>query len=657
MTITRRDFLNGTALTIAAGLGPAALLRAADADAATAAYPPALTGLRGNHAGTFTLAHSLAREGAAYPTVLAQEAYDLVVVGGGLSGLAAAWFYRRKFGPKARILILDNHDDFGGHAKRNEFTVRGRKLVTYGGSADMPASAAGNAAVRTLLGGLGLDATRAPALAQTPFAALGMGRAVFFDADHFGQDRFVPGDPFAALIDARVGTSPGGGTARPALDTIRAHLDAAPLGAADRAALLRLAGADGGIASTATRTADAAGAASPGLASGAVDYLAGMAPADRAAYLARTRYATFLRERAGVGLGGLRFLRSRSNDAYALDADGISVAEAISIGLPAGAGMPAPALDQRLGKSPASRLWFPDGNASLARLLVRDLVPGVASSAGKPEDIGRAVFDASFDYGRLDREGNAVRIRLEATAIAVEPDTRITRVTYGWRGNLHRVEAQHVVLAGYNMMIPFIFPSLPAPQKEALRAEVKAPMIYTKVALDHWRAFAALKAWRIHAPAMAYTDLWLERPVAGSLSAAATPDDPAVLHMLYVPTVPDSGMSVRERFRAGRALLLGTPYDDLERGIRAQLDRMLGPAGFASRDVVRGITVNRWAHGYSYMSGTLSPDDAALQTALAQAGKGLGNVRIANSDSAGSPSLTAAVEQAWRAVDGLAAIG
>ncbi|NUO86347.1 MAG: NAD(P)/FAD-dependent oxidoreductase, partial [Cupriavidus sp.] len=182
MTITRRDFLNGAALTIAAGLAPAQLLHAQPrAGAPSAAYPPALTGLRGNHPGTYTLAHSLAREGAKYPTVLAREAFDLVVIGGGLSGLAAAWFYRRRFGANRRILILDNHDDFGGHAKRNEFTVRGKRLVTYGGSAEMPASAAGDAAVRELLLGLGLDAAQPPAaVAADPYAALGMGRAVFF---------------------------------------------------------------------------------------------------------------------------------------------------------------------------------------------------------------------------------------------------------------------------------------------------------------------------------------------------------------------------------------------------------------------------------------------------------------------------------------------
>ncbi|MGO4303991.1 NAD(P)-binding protein [Cupriavidus sp. RAF12] len=609
MTITRRDFLNGSALAIAAGMTPAGLLRAAQA--AAPVYPPALTGLRGNHAGTFTLAHSLAREGAKYPTVLARESYDLVVVGGGISGLAAAWFYRRKFGADRRILILDNHDDFGGHAKRNEFTVRGRTLVTYGGSAEMPPSATDNAAMREMLSGLGLTP---PIPAQTRpgdgYVRRGLGRAVFLDAEHFGRDQWLSGDPLADWIDA---SNTGAPTSS---DGLARFLDAAPLPAADRQALIRLAQAQ-------------------------VDYLSGMPPENRSAYLRTTRYATFLRDKAGVGLAGVRFLRSRSQDAYALDADGISVAQAIAIGLPAGANMPAPAVDPRLGKSPASRLWFPDGNASLARALVNSLVPGAAS--------GRAGegANARFDYGRLDVNGSRVRIRLNSTALAIEPDVRLTRVTYGWQGNLQRVETQHVVVAGYNMMVPFILPTLPDAVKATLRSCVKAPVVYTKVALDHWRAFDALKTWRIHAPTMAYSDLWLE--------AAGDPGDPVVLHMLYVPTVPDSGMSARERFRAGRAFLLGTPFDALEHEIRAQLDRMLAPGGFSSAATIRGITVNRWAHGYSYMPGSLSPDDATLQAALEQAGRGVGSIRIAGADTAGSPSVTGAVEQASRAVSSLTA--
>ncbi len=130
MSITRRDFLNGVALGVAAGLTPAAQLAAQPAR-----YPPALMGLRGQHDGSFEVAHAFAREGRRldFSGLSIEERYDLVVVGGGLSGLSAAWFYRRK-NPRARILILDNHDDFGGHAKRNEFTVGERRIIGYGGS-------------------------------------------------------------------------------------------------------------------------------------------------------------------------------------------------------------------------------------------------------------------------------------------------------------------------------------------------------------------------------------------------------------------------------------------------------------------------------------------------------------------------------------------
>src|SRR3979411_596291 len=155
--ISRRDFLNGMALTIAPGLTPAAQL-AAD----PARYPPALTGRGGQHPGSFEVAHEIARgprgridEGAI------EERYDLVVVGGGISGLAAAWFYRNSAGRNARILILDNHDDFGGHAKRNESQADGRLILGYGGSESMqsPKALYSNVA-KFLIKQLGVDAAR-----------------------------------------------------------------------------------------------------------------------------------------------------------------------------------------------------------------------------------------------------------------------------------------------------------------------------------------------------------------------------------------------------------------------------------------------------------------------------------------------------------------
>ncbi len=169
------------------------------------------------------------------------------------------------------------------------------------------------------------------------------------------------------------------------------------------------------------------------------------------------------------------------------------------------------------------------------------------------------------------------------------------------------------------------------------------------MALDDWRAFETLKAWRIHAPTMPYSDLWLEAPSG----ANADPSSPVVLHMLYVPTVPDSGMSARERFRAGRAFLLGTPFDALEREIRAQLDRMLAPAGFAShrnRYVDYAEPLGAWLQLYAGRAGARRRHAAGRAGA---GGRGVGNVRIAGADSAGSASVTGAVDTAWRAVESL----
>ena len=130
-TINRRDFLGGTALIIAAGLTPLAQMRAE----AGGYYPPSLTGLRGSHPGSFEVAHQVGREDKSFDVsgLAVEQNFDLVVVGGGISGLAAAWFYREAHGPASRILILENHDDFGGHAKRNEFRVGDRLLLGYGG--------------------------------------------------------------------------------------------------------------------------------------------------------------------------------------------------------------------------------------------------------------------------------------------------------------------------------------------------------------------------------------------------------------------------------------------------------------------------------------------------------------------------------------------
>src|SRR5499427_1025583 len=204
--IPRRDFLNGVALAIAgvaldgttgATNGERYELSGKGGVSNSENYPTLRSGLRGQYPaavqefdGIQNNKFSLIAMGEPEPS----EEYDLVIVGAGISGLSAAHFYRTALGTSQRILILDNHDDFGGHAKRNEFQHQGRSYVGFGGTWSIATPFPYSYTAKSLLKELGITTERYPEFVNRELEEQhGLGSAIFFDQEHFQEDRLVAG--------------------------------------------------------------------------------------------------------------------------------------------------------------------------------------------------------------------------------------------------------------------------------------------------------------------------------------------------------------------------------------------------------------------------------------------------------------------------------
>jgi spermidine dehydrogenase len=601
--ITRRDFLNGTQVAIgAAMLSPwTELLGGMPAPGSDSHYyPPALTGLRGAHAGSWEIMHARV-SGKSWPPGKPQEDYDLVVVGGGISGLSAAHFYRQEH-PGARVLILDNHDDFGGHAKRNEFSINGDTRIGYGGTESIDTPSAYSRVAKQLLVDLGIDTNKFyQAFDQELYSSLGLSKGIVFDKDTFGEQKLVVGYGKISWEEFASRT---------------------PLNEQARKDLVRI---------QTEKT----------------DYLPGLSPEEKREKLHKVSYETFLRDYARVDPQLIEMYRKWGTSFWCVGIDEIPATSVQSYD----GGMPG--LDHTLlregsrGDEPYI-FHFPDGNASLARLLVRSMIPDALPGSTMEDAV-----TSRLDYSQLDKDGQAVRIRLNSSAVNVlhSPDQKAVDVTYVRGQDAHTVRARHCVMACYNAAIPYLCPELGEAQKAGLAYNVKTPLCYVKVLVPNWRAFAELGMDFVYYTKDFYKQVELDYPVSlGKYRGSMTPDDPMVLHMCHVPFFPD--IKGPEQWRQGRRQLLSTPFSVFEHHVRDQLDQALSGAGFDSDRDIHGITVNRWPHGYAYSPDlTWEPEwQSEAQKPWVIGRQPFGRISIANSDAGAKADTNAAISQAYRAV-------
>jgi len=607
--IARRDFINGTLVAAGASMFPFKnSSQAVIAAIKPSYYPPALTGLRGSHPGSNEHAHNraLTKQTDWGSTTDLKEKYDLVVVGGGLSGLSAAYFYQQEHGRDKKVLILDNHDDFGGHAKRNEHTINGFTRISYGGSQSLVQPNHAHEIVRKLLEDIGVNLDRFKTAYDTDFFKRhNLGAVTYFNKKVFGEDKVVqhPYCNYPNYVEGLQGAK---------LSSEEAAQQA-PLSDSGKEQLLRV--LNGGLHKL-------------------------KVPKEELLNYTRTHlYFDYLKDTLGVNDPGvLRMARHSGLDWGSTGTELMSIAAARSCGALGFA--PVAVYDE---DNPYIH-HFPDGNAGVARALVKWLIPGVARGNSAEE-----LVLAKFNYAGLDKSSNTARIRLNSTVVKVEHideprNSSDVSINYINDNKSYQVHAKGVVMACYNMIIPHIVSGLPEEQSAALKLQDKSPLQYTTVGLRNWRAMKALGIGVAMSPGNMHQTVLMDFPVSmGGYEYTKTSDDPCVIQMISCP-YGKFGEPRREQFREARYRMLGLQFNDYEQEIRSHLSGMFPRGLFDFDRDVASISVNRWAHGYS----DGGPGDS---TRIGR--QPFGRITIANCDSAASSDAKTAMMMGHRAVNEL----
>ena len=592
-------------------------------------YPPALTGLRGSQPGSNTHAHSRAWEKKSDwgPTTNLKEEYDLIVVGGGISGLSAAYFFQKEHGKDTKVLILDNHDDFGGHARRNEHMINGDLRLTNGGSQTFVSPHARSELVLNLLKEIGIDLDQFKTAYDVNFYKRNkLGAITYFNKQMFGEDKVVkhPYGNYPWWVE---------GLPRPEISHEEAARQA-PLSEKGKEQLLRV--LNGGL------------------------HVLDVPREELEDYMYSHSYFDYLKTNLMVDDPGvLEMARTSCSDWEGGGADVFSIGVAIDCG--ALGFDPVSTWKDLMGEDAFQKEvrehgnvfaeedpyihHFPDGNATIARMLVKKMIPNVGIG-----DNAKEIVTSKFDYAELDKSSNIVRIRLNSTVVNVRhggdpKDSSEVFVNYINDKKSYQVKGKSVVMACYNMMIPYIVSGLPKEQAAALRLQNKSPLQYTTVGLRNWRAMKEMEIGLAMSPGNMHQAVLMDFPVSiGGYEYTKKPDDPCIVHMISCPYGETIGAPALEQYREARYKMLGLQFKDYEEEIRAHFNGMLPKELFDFDRDVESITVNRWAHGY-----TVGGPEGSVKKGR----QPFGRITIANCDSAPGADAKTAIDMASRAVNEL----
>lgn len=540
------------------------------------------------------------------------EMYDCVVVGGGISGIAAALFFQQQTGGKKKCLVLENHPIFGGEAKQNEFEVDGKRLVAHQGSAiyqlQKPVSF-----LAQFYDSIGLKAPKLTyqkwsgpqpemKLSQTPYDAAGLdvGQYGYWFGPKFGQKNGMW-----------------------VVDPVRRKLEGAPIPAAAKAEWVRfLTGAE--VSGKPFEHPKTEGDAI-------------------SRYLDSITMEQHYMERFGLSRETVRtYLSPVEGGGSGLGPDALSGYADYAFEM----------LEPVADENGAMSQMFPGGNTTIARLMVKSLIPGVIDGEASVDGVTRNLvkFDA------LDLAGSAARIRLESTVVAAQHEEGTARaesvsVVYEKGGKLYRIHARGVVMAGGSWTSKHIVRDLPEAQKAAYGQFYRSPCMMANVAVRNWRFLYKMGMSGCRWFGGQVGDYFEVRKLAvvGGVEPTIGPDSPVVLTVKCLYSYP--GMPIEAQGNRGRIEMLGTSFAVYEQRMRQQFTDMFGSAGFDANHDIAGIILNRWGHAYlSPQPGFFFGKDGkeAPREVLRKAP--FGRIAFANTDLAGAMDHRYSILEAKRAV-------